>query len=436
MTNNPALKFATDKSGGLAAPDIGISGLSRSLGPVGGPVGQMVAGSFDPATIFGDVKLLGGIKLSDIIRLLNFADASSTGGKLPQFQTLREGDVIRTKYVWSLSEAELKVTDLFVPHAGAAFKLEAVVEKRVDTTTPPTFKTTGAITNFSVLLLPKPDALKLVSIDFTSVSFVAEKDKKLDTAVELAGIKFLGILEFVNKLKDFIPMDGFKDPPSLQLVPPPDAGVDVGFSLGIPTIGLGILTIQNVSLSAGFYLPFVDKPMNFRFAFCKREQPFILTVSLFGGGGFFAMNVGLQGVKNIEAALEFGASIALNLGVASGQASIMAGFYYQMTETGFEFTGYFRASGSLSVLGIITVSLEFYLGLSYASKGSGLAHEGKLWGQAKLTVKIEILFFSISVSVGMEREFAGSDPTFRELVAPSDWALYCDAFADYPAVGE
>jgi hypothetical protein len=32
----------------------------------------------------------------------------------------------------------------------------------------------------------------------------------------------------------------------------------------------------------------------------------------------------------------------------------------------------------------------------------------------------------------MEREFAGSDPTFRELVSPSVWADYCDAFADYP----
>jgi hypothetical protein len=42
-----------------------------------------------------------------------------------------------------------------------------------------------------------------------------------------------------------------------------------------------------------------------------------------------------------------------------------------------------------------------------------------MWGQASLTVKIEILFFSTSVSVKMEREFAGSDPTFHQLVAPA-----------------
>jgi hypothetical protein len=110
---------------------------------------------------------------------------------------------------------------------------------------------------------------------------------------------------------------------------------------------------------------------------------------------------------------------------------MMGGFYFQKAGAGFELTGYFRASGSLSVLGIISVSLEFYLALTYTSKGGGGAHAGAMWGQASLTVKIEILFFSTSVSVKMERKFAGSDPTFHQLVAPTDWSRYCAAFADY-----
>jgi hypothetical protein len=109
----------------------------------------------------------------------------------------------------------------------------------------------------------------------------------------------------------------------------------------------------------------------------------------------------------------------------------MAGFYFQMVGKDFQLTGYFRAYGSLSVLGIITVSLEFYLGLTYATKGIS-PHGGHLWGQASLRVKIEILFFSISVGVSMEREFAGSDPKFRDMLAPGDWEQYADAFAAYP----
>jgi hypothetical protein len=389
----------------------------------------MVGGEFNPQDIFDtSIKLLGGIELWQIVKDLVFSNAANTANKLPGLVTVRDGDIIRTTYTWELGQNELVDTGLFVPESGAAFTLRATLEKKLDGSAP-TYRIEGELTNFAVVLLPAPN--DLISIGFDSVSFTAEKDKKVDTSVELNDIQFRGILEFVNELREYLPLDGFSDPPILDIVTAPNPGLNVGYTLGIPTIGIGILTIQNISLSAGFFLPFGDAPMNFHFAFCERQQPFILTVSLFGGGGFFSMDVGIEKVVMIEAALEFGAAAAINLGVASGKASMMAGFYFQKAGAEFSLTGYFRANGSLSVLGIITVSLEFYLGLTYASKGIS-PHGGALWGQAKLTVKIEILFFSTSVSISMEREFAGSDPTFRQLVAPSVWAEYCDAFADYP----
>jgi hypothetical protein len=425
---------STERSGGLVAPDLTISGLSRSLGPVGGAASAMVGGTFDPELIFGDgVKLLGGITLKQIVNLLQFTDAGNVGGKLPKLVTEQFPNRLETTYSWQLSKAELRTTDLFIPGDNSTFRLEATVQKKLDTTEPK-FTVEGGLTDFKVKLLPKtattPDAVELVQLEIASVTFKAERGKKVDVSVQLGKIEFLGILAFVNRLQEFIPLDAFNDPPNLRVVTTPNPGVDVGFSLGIPTIGLGIMTMQNVSLGASVYLPFGDAPLNFHFAFCERQQPFILTVSLFGGGGFFAMDVGVDKVVMVEAALEFGASIALNLGVAQGQASIMAGFYFQKAGDKFTLTGYFRASGSLSVIGIITVSLVFYLGLSYESKGLG-EHAGTLWGQATLTVKIEILFFSTSVGVSMEREFAGTDPTFRELIPPKAWTEYCDAFASY-----
>lgn len=425
-----ALNFVPDKAGGLVAPNISISGLSRSLGPVGGPIAAMVSGKFNPLDIFSaNVKLLGGISLRDIIKDLLFADAAGVGLKLPQFISERLATMVRTRYQWQLSQAELVNTGLFIPNAGAVFKLEAIVETPLNGA-PPVFRVEGLLTNFSIVLLP---SAPLIRLNFTALTFKAEQDKKPDVSVQFGQMDFLGVLAFVNTLSKVVPLDGFNDPPSLELVPPPNTGLNVGFSMGLPTIGIGIMTLQNVSLSAGFYLPFVDKPTNFRFAFCEREQPFTLTVSLFGGGGFFGIELGIDKVVLIEAALEFGASVALNLGVASGQASIMAGFYFQKAGADFQLTGYLRASGSLSVLGIISITCEFYLGLTYASK-SIIPHGGKLWGQAKLTVKIEILFFSTSVSISLEREFAGSDPTFHQLVTPDAWAAYCAAYADYPPV--
>jgi hypothetical protein len=436
VIDKPSLKFAAQQSGGLVTPDLAITGLSRSLGPVGGNVDNLVqpTGTFDPAEIFGapkdpdPVALMGGIALSSIIQKLTFDNAASTNGLIPQLRTLRSGNVITTSYLWSLTSAQLIKSKVFIPEPDATLVIEAEVQKRLDSPDPPLFRTSGKLTHFGVLILPD---VPLAQLNFNSVAFTAEPGKKLDTDVDLKGIEFLGILKFVDKLREIIPMDGFSDPPNLEVR---SDGVRVGFSLGIPSVGVGVMTMQNISLSAGFFLPFTKETMNFRFAFCERQQPFTLTVSALGGGGFVAVNLGLKGVKSLEAALEFGASVALNLGVAAGAATIMAGFYFQMAPgNGFQLTGYFRACGELSVLGIISVSVEFYLGLNYSSKGAA-DHSGKLWGQASLTVKIKILFFSKSVGISMEREFAGSDPNFRDLLKPPDWALYCDSFADYPLV--
>ncbi|MBA2433186.1 MAG: hypothetical protein H0V56_13910, partial [Chthoniobacterales bacterium] len=429
----------SDKTGGVVAPSFDISGLSRAFGPVGGDIANFAAGTFDPPDIFKDVKLLGGIDLGSIINKVVNATPDVAGGKIPQLNTIRTTaninggprEVFLTHYRWDVDQSLLLNTGMFVPKAGAAFFLETKLLTPLDGT-PPDFAVHGELSRFGVKLLPDPMP-PLVQLNFKSVHFDAGTSKKVDFAIVFENFEFLGQLSFVNKLREFIPMDGFDDPPYLKLILPPDPrpGVNVGFTLGIPSIGIGIFTLQNISFAAGFYLPFINDPANLRLAFCERHQPFILTVSLFGGGGFFAMDIGTDGVRQIEAALEFGAAVALNLGVAKGSASIMGGVYYQKAGSEFVISAYFRAAGSLSVLGIITVSLEFYLALTYASKGAA-SHGGKLWGQASVTVKVKIAFFSASVSISIEREFAGSDPTFLQTVAPGDWTDYCDAFADYP----
>jgi hypothetical protein len=435
------LNFQVDKGGGLAAPDIKITALSRSLGPVdsteyeydspgNSPVKTSVLdGGFVVEKIFEDVKLLGGIPLGFIINnVADFGHAFSAGKNIPSLKSVVEKvngvDTLRTTYMWSTSGNGLRNYELFKPN-GSVFSIESIMETPLNGSEP-SFRLEGKLTDFTVNLLP---SVELVALHFRSLSFTAVNGQKPDLSVDLKDFEFKGILAFVNRLLEVIPLDGFSDPPDLAISA---EGIKLGFSLGIPTVGVGIFSMQNISLSAGVFLPLLTgKKLNFHFAFCERQQPFILTVSLFGGGGFFGIDIGIDGVTMVEAALEFGASAAINLGVAKGSASIMGGFYFQKAGAGFELTGYFRAAGSLSVLGIISVSLEFYLALTYTSKGAGGAYAGAMWGQASLTVKIEILFFSTSVSVKMERQFAGSDPTFHQLVAPTDWAAYCAAFADY-----
>ena len=154
-------------------------------------------------------------------------------------------------------------------------------------------------------------------------------------------------------------------------------------------------------------------------------------MAIFGGGGFFHLQLDTAGMKELEAAFEFGVTAALDIGVASGSVHMMAGIYFSLerrdpgNELAATLTGYLRMGGSLSVLGLITVSVEFNLSFTYAEAG-------KAYGRATLTVEVEIAFFSTSVELTVERTFGGEsgDPKFVEAFTTADtWSEYATAFA-------
>ena len=114
----------------------------------------------------------------------------------------------------------------------------------------------------------------------------------------LLGIHFIGVLSFVEALRDLIPLDGFSDPPALTV---DEHGIDASFSVALPNLAVGVMSLTNLSLGAGFTVPFIGQPLSVRFNFCTREAPFNLTVSLFGGGGFFGISIDPHGVQKLEA---------------------------------------------------------------------------------------------------------------------------------------
>ncbi len=113
----------------------------------------------------------------------------------------------------------------------------------------------------------------------------------------------------------------------------------------------------------------------------------------------------------------------------------MAGIYYRMEATDASLTGYFNLKGRVSVLGLITASLELALELRYEFAS------GKCVGRASLIIEVEVLFFSASVEIVCEKKLAGAngDPSFQQIMAPYDdpstgehvqpWKEYCEAYA-------
>lgn len=305
------------------------------------------------------------------------------------------------------------------------FSIAAEIQAKTKLRPEPRYDIACRLHNFTLNLIGEQS---FILLHFNKLEFTSKSGSKPDVNVEFDDIEFTGVLSFVEALRTLIPLDGFSDPPALQVS---EKGISASYSMALPDIAVGVFTLQNLSLGAGFNVPFLLDPLTVRFNFCERESPFLLTVSAFGGGGFFAITLDPDGVEILEASFEFGASLSVNLGVASGGVTVMAGIYYKMEVDEATLTGYFRMAGEVDVLGLISACIELYLGLTYEFAS------GKCAGKATITVEVSVAFFSTDVSVSCERKFAGSngDPTFAQLMGPDPafpgdpWAKYCEAFA-------
>ncbi|MGI8573779.1 MAG: hypothetical protein ACR2MA_00225 [Egibacteraceae bacterium] len=434
--------FDGPAGGGLARPDAPVALLSSRQGALAKTFAQPSVAPADLASLFGDARLLGTVKLADIladIPALHVGAFSLADLAEAEFQHLLDDQlaripvpVLRTRqlvrggapypfearFVWKppLSDAR---TELFSFSDRSRMVLDARTVTPLDGGAA-TAEVRGELRDLELTFF----GVAVVKLDL--LAFTALPGRKPDITAEGFDLRFDGPLEFINTLKDVLPADGFSDPPAIEVTP---AGISAGYTLGIPTVGVGIFSLQNLSLSAALAVPFAAQPASVRFAISAREAPFLVTVGPFGGGGFFALEVSANGVEAIEASIEFGGSISLNLGVASGGVTVMAGIYFGRTGDVTTLTGYLRCGGYLSVLGLISISIEFYLAFTYRDKGGG---RSEIWGQATVSVCVQIACFSTSVKLSLERRFAGAsgDPSFADCVEPDDWEQYCLAFAE------
>jgi hypothetical protein len=434
-----AQKVQTDALGAVASPSMGIAGVSRRVGPVG-DLAAVLANSFDPLTFFADARLLGGIRIADVLGAVPL-----TGPGVPRLVTLERPAAdglparVETRYDWA---TEITHPDqplqLLIPKADpqqpTRLTMHAVTTAPVDAPEDTVTTATGTLDNFKI------DLFGFIVLWFLELRFAAEHGRKPDVTVDLhpqEGVQFGGPLEFVNQLKDLLPGSGFSDPPEIAVTP---SGIAASYSLGVPSVQVGVFALSNLSIGARFSLPFDTRPVEVGFNFAERHNPFSLTVSLLGGGGFFAIGVGADGVREIEAALEAGARLAIDLGVASGSVEVMAGIYFHwLTPDGgtgvVELSGYVRLRGELDVMGLISASLTFNLQLAYTKIEAEGEEKGRslIWGEATLIVEIEVLVFSGEVTVRCRREFGGAeaDPTFADLLPhASTWSSHCLAFAE------
>ena len=448
------LAIPPEKAGGIAAPKFPkMDGLSRLMGPVSDVrnfAGQDTA-PVDAAQLIGNTKLLGTIVLKDIVDIAQTSDMGFLASnpeslfdkvkieaepgfilRRPVITTVRTGAEIETRFVWKpkimdvLPGGLLRQRD---PPSGIEDparppgKMQLIVKGRMKVA-PAAEKADlqieGRLTNFVLSLAG------LLNVEFNEIEFLSRAGRKMEVKTAIAKVSFQGALAFAEEIRKAIPIAGLG---GASIDPQPD-GVVARYSLALPAIPLGVLSLQNIAFISSVSLPFVEKPVGVRFALSERGNPFIVSVAPFGGTGFFALEMRTSGPDAllVEAAIEFGGIVTFNLlGIVKGGVYVLAGVYMAIRSgAGPEISAHLRIGGFVDVLGLISVSIELYLALEFRNE--------RLSGTARLTIGVKVLFFSKSFSFEVHKEIAHlggtpRDAAARQLMDQSQWKSYCAAFA-------
>ena len=306
-----ALSMKTDRVGGLARPDMVLGAVTALHGAV--PAGFEQGTAPDQATVlagFAGAKILGVISLTDVIGLDGLAP--------PVLHTISTPEQVEVRYHWQAPIRDDQATLLKPDGDGASITLDAVTTRRVgDGQT--TASVEGLVSNVAL------DFVGIVRLHFDSLRFRADPGRKAAIVPSGMRLDFANELAFLNDLREALQSVGLADGASVDVT---TSRITAGFSAALPTLSCGVFTVTNLSVSALLTIPFDESPVAFRLALAERYAPFGLSYSMFTGGGFFALELDSGGIKRIEAALEFGGSLSLDLVVARGSVYVMAGIYF------------------------------------------------------------------------------------------------------------
>ncbi len=453
------------KAGGVVAPNLTVGGLSRKIGNVYGDLQSVRAmaadGRVTPGEAFAAMELLGGVSLADILPN-NYAavdeNGEPTGMALSIDSTFVDTGLDTERAIVTMAMTIDSNSDvlqsnglLTVDNARLAIKLISEIPTVSGSAT---WSARGEFSDFIVHLVPV-DGLEFVNVDVERIVFTAGSGKGADVDVKVREVDFSGLLTLVKKLASLLP---FGD---MLIIDVNSSGVKAGFFFELPTLAFGAFAISGLGVGAQLAIPFESRPVRFGFLLSMPDNPFSLTVTGLGGGGWLENALGLNGIERLNIAGFVAAEAKVDFGVAGGGVSLRAGFQFQIgaleppvggVDEGLALTAFASLNGYVDVLGIASASIDVYVGLSVIVPAE-LPDYVKLHGIATCTLRVSVAFFSKSVTFEVQRSLnatylepptlpgrsgrraldarAGGeiDPaTFADAWDEPAWAEFCGAF--------
>ena len=381
------------RSGGLAAPDLQIDGISRGQGPVQAAsfLDQVTGRGLDPKKFLGETATLLGFRLADLI------DGAALEGTPEILSDPTPGRPPKVTMRWP--QVPLRSEGSFLADDGATLDIEVILT--------PEQQRVRCTVQHVALAFPTAGADMLLKVSFTKVELVQEGGGAPVIDVSLAGTQFFGFLKLLEDLQDAVQFAG--GTPRLAAS---ERGVTATFDLPVPDVTTVGFQLTGLTFRGIVDVPFDERPVTIGLAFASREDPFNVSVLALGGGGYVDIVLDRSGLRRLEIALEFGASLEIDFLVATGEVHAMGGIRV-VEDGGFSLAAYLRFGGMVEVLGLVSVSVELMVTLTYEDTRNALV------GRATLVLELDLLLFSDSVELDSgEWVIAGDDsPASRSLPA-------------------
>jgi hypothetical protein len=283
---------------------------------------------------------------------------------------------------YSLDTALTPVGDFFMPdtdRGGGRLTINtvAVIDLTAANPTPQT-TVKGVLDPVNIHLFG--DAFDVVLLKFKQANFGSEPGSNFNFSIDLEDIVLGEMVQFLQALQSYMtPSDGN----GFYLRPASGSpGIEVGYGLNLGTISLGPVSFINVSLNAGCRLPFDNSNALFIISLSRPDSPFLISVGIYGGGGYLALFANGKTIVGFEASFEFGGVSAFSFGPLTGIGRLTLGIFLRKLYDSTTIEGFFFCGGSARIA-CFGISASLMVSISQQPGGS-------MSGQAVFTFSFSV----------------------------------------------
>jgi hypothetical protein len=314
--------------------------------------------------------------------------------------------------------------EIFIPVKGTRLEIKTRAVIDLLNPKPPDAQIDGHMGPFAIKLLGSFDA---VTLNFLGLNFRSGGGRKSGFDVRFGDFKIGEQAKFLKQLEPYVSPKGGM-PPVRPMRDRP--GIEASYGINLGSFGVGTLSFSNVTLNAGARLPFGAKDeAEFIVSIGRTDAPFLISSTIFGGGGYLALLANGTGFIGLETSFDYGGVFTFGFGPLTGTGQITLGLYFrsvrgESAKIGMNFMA--RGAANIACFGFST---SLFVRLTY--------QDSKMEGSATYTFSfsygIDDIDFTFEVYVNQGGNAGQGSPNSAALDLPGMPALTQFASSDAPS---